>query len=250
MLSGNLDKLMSLLAAIRTRDAKKALELIDPQFIQHSPDIADGVEGLKQYIVDSSQNRLQMSVVRVIEDGPFVVAQLKSEDSGENMFAVFRFQAGLVAEQWVFSSPGAPPNKSGHTQLDGPSKALHLDDTEANKAFVRRYYEAFHLAGDRTQNSQFFTADTMIRHEPGVRDGLAEFLHDVEVLMQHRTIDAIELLVGQGDLVFIGAMGTHEGNACAYLDLYRVEKDKIVEHWGFPQLVPPQSEWRNSNGML
>jgi len=127
---------------------------------------------------------------------------------------------------------------------------MHLEHTKANKSFVRRYYEAFHLAGDRTRNSEFFTADTMTRHEPGVRDGLAEFLHDVGVLMQHRTIDAIRLLVGQGDLVFIGAMGTHEGRACAYLDLYRVEREKIVEHRGFPQIVPPQSERKNSNGLL
>jgi len=92
MARSNLDKLMNLLAAIRTRDTKKALELTDLQFIQHAPDIADGVEGLKQYIVDSPPNRLQMSAVRVIEDGPFVVAQLKSEDSGENSFAVFDFR--------------------------------------------------------------------------------------------------------------------------------------------------------------
>ena len=55
------------------------------------------------------------------------------------------------------------------------------------------------------------------------------------VLMQHRTIDEIKLLLGQGDLVFIAAKGTHEGNPCLYIDLYRVEDEKLVEHWGFPE---------------
>lgn len=90
----------------------------------------------------------------------------------------------------------------------------------------------------------------MIRHEPGVRDGVAEFLRDVKVLMQHRTIDEVKLLLGQGDLVFIAAKGTHEGKPCVYVDLYRVEGEKIVEHWGFPEMIPPQSASKNSNGML
>ena len=55
-----------------------------------------------------------------------------------------------------------------------------------------------------------------------------------------RTIDAIVLLVGQGDLVFIAARGTHAGEPCAYIDLYRVEAGKLVEHWGFPQAIPRQ----------
>jgi predicted SnoaL-like aldol condensation-catalyzing enzyme len=70
------------------------------------------------------------------------------------------------------------------------------------------------------------------------------------MLMQHRTIDEIKLLLGQGDLVFVAAKGTHEGGLCVYIDLYRVENLKVVEHCGFPQMVPPQSEWKNTNGML
>ena len=90
----------------------------------------------------------------------------------------------------------------------------------------------------------------MIRHEPGVRDGLGEFLRDVAVLMQHRTIDELKLLVGEGDLVFVAAKGTHEGKPCAYIDLYRIEQEKVVEHWGFPQMIPPHQNSKNHNEML
>jgi predicted SnoaL-like aldol condensation-catalyzing enzyme len=90
----------------------------------------------------------------------------------------------------------------------------------------------------------------MVRHEPGVRDGVAEFMRDVAVLMQHRTIDKVKFLLGQGNFVFIAAMGTHEGDPCAHIDLYRVEDQKVVEHWGFPESVPPKKESKNNNGML
>ena len=250
MADGNLKTVVRVLEAIRVQDADKALQYVNPQLVQHSPCIGAGVEGLRQYIERSTPEQRKLKVVRTIADGPYVMAQLKSESSGENMFAVYRFEDGLIAEHWAFSSSDAPPNKSGHTQLDGPTEAKHLEDTEKNRAFVRRYYETFHLAEDHSRNDEFFKRDRVIRHEPGVRDGLEEFLRDVEVLMQHRTIDEIKLLLGQGDLVFLAAKGTHEGKPCVYIDLYRVEDEKIVEHWGFPEMVPPETERKNQNGVL
>jgi len=68
--------------------------------------------------------------------------------------------------------------------------------------------------------------------------------------MQHRTIDEIKILLAHGDFVFIAAKGTHEGEPCAYIDLYRVEGEKLVEHWGFPEKIPPQDQSKNNNGML
>ncbi len=144
----------------------------------------------------------------------------------------------------------APPNQSGHTQIDGPAEPAHLEDTEKNKTLLRSYYETFHVQGDHSTAGRCFAPNLMIRHEPGVRDGVSEFLRDVEVIMQHRTIDEIKLLIGQGDLVFIAAKGTSEGKPCLDLDLYRAQDGKVVEHWGFPEMVPTPEEWKNQNGML
>jgi hypothetical protein len=46
-------------------------------------------------------------------------------------------------------------------------------------------------------------------------------------------------VLGQGDFVFIAAKGSHEGNPCVYIDLYRVEDGKIAERWGFPEEILP-----------
>ena len=127
---------------------------------------------------------------------------------------------------------------------------MPLENTEQNKAFMRGYYETFHIAKDHSRPERRFRGDLCIRNEPGVHDGVSEFLFDVEGLMKHRAIDEVKLLFGQGDLVFIAAKGSHEGEPCAYIDLHRVEDGKNVEHWGLPQMIPPQLEWKNNDGIL
>jgi predicted SnoaL-like aldol condensation-catalyzing enzyme len=148
-----------------------------------------------------------------------------------------------------FRQKRPPANESGHTQTDGPTQANLSEDTEKNKSVMRDYYQTIHISGDHSKIPQYVSAD-QVRHEPGVRDGLAAFLRDLESAMQHRTIDEIKFVLAQGDFVFIVARGSLEGEPCAYIDLYRVEDGKIVEHWGFPEKIPPQEEWKNNNGML
>ncbi len=252
MAKSDVEKVLTVFAGISAGDVELATKYIDhKRFVQHNPYAAAGVEGLAQFISQSPRDQLQLTVARAFQDEAYVVIQAKGQRSGRNIFFdVFRFEDGLVVEHWAFSAMDAPPNGSGHTQIDGPTEAKHLADTESNKSLLRSYYEIFHIRGDHSRSVQYFAGDLMIRHEPGVRDGVAEFLRDVEVLMQHRTIDEIKLLLGQGDFVFIAAKGTHEGEPCVYVDLYCVENEKIVEHWGFPETVPPQEEWKNDNGML
>jgi hypothetical protein len=76
------------------------------------------------------------------------------------------------------------------------------------------------------------------------------FLHDLGILMQHRSIDEVVFLLGERNFVFIAVMGTVEGEPCVYINLYRVKDEKIVEHWGFPEKIPPEEQWKNNNGML
>jgi predicted SnoaL-like aldol condensation-catalyzing enzyme len=192
-----------------------------------------------------------LKVLRAFQDGPYVFSHEEGLILGQSVFFdIFRFEDGLIVEHWVFSAQGAPPNKSGHTQTDGPTQAKLSDDTEKNKSIVREYYETIHVSGDHSKIPQYFSGDHCIRHEPGVRDGVAAFKRDLEELVKHRSIDEIKFVLGQGDFVFIAAKGSHEGNPCVYIDLYRVEDGKIAERWGFPEKTPPRDEWKNNNGML
>ncbi|MBV9653805.1 MAG: hypothetical protein JOZ42_04490 [Acetobacteraceae bacterium] len=246
------EKALAVIQGIAARDAARAIENLDvTRYVEHAPYVADGVAGLRAHIGGLPQENHRLEVVRALQDGPFVVVQAHGEVLGRNeFFDVFRFQDGLIVEHWAFAAPGGPPNPSGHTQVDGPTEPKELENTEKNKAVVRDYYQTVHLSGQHGRIPEYFTGDHCIRHEPGVVDGVAAFAHDLAVLTRNRTIDEIGMLLGQGDFVFLVATGTHEERPCLYVDLYRVEADKLVEHWGFPEEVPSREDRKNDNGML
>ena len=252
MATSHIDKVLTVFQGIGARDPDLTTTYMNPtKYIQHNPFAADGVEGLREYVSHFPPENYNLKVLRAFQDGPYVFTQEEGNILAQNVFFdIFRFEDGEIVEHWVFSAKAAPPNQSGHTQSDGPTESNLSEDTEKNKAIVREYYETVHISGDHSAIPHYFSGDYCVRHEPGVRDGVAAFIRDLEVLTQHRTIDEITVLLGQGDVVFIAAKGTHEHNPCLYIDLYRVEGGKLAEHWGFPEEIPPQAQWKNSNGML
>jgi predicted SnoaL-like aldol condensation-catalyzing enzyme len=48
----------------------------------------------------------------------------------------------------------------------------------------------------------------------------------------------------------VAAKGSPEGRPSAYIDIYRLENDKLPEHWGIKPDFSARSEWRNGNGYL
>ena len=250
-MSSHLDKALVTLQGVGSHDPERATQyLSQTAYCEHNPLVADGVAGAQDYVRQLAPEEC-LQVIRIFEDGPFVFAQSDGQMDGDHtFFDVFRFESDSIVEHWRFRAKAGPPNQSGHTQVDGPTEAKDLEASERNKSFLREYYENFHIMGDHGRHGEYFVEGKMARHEPGVKDGVQEFLRDVQVLMQHRTIDRIGLLLGQGDFLFLVAEGTHESKPCLYIDLYRVENLKVGEHWGFPQSMVSAAESRNANGML
>jgi len=243
------ERAVETLRGLSSGDVDKAIAHVRTEgFLLHDPSVSRGVAGLRELAARSTGGGDALEVARTIEDGAAVVIHARSGDAV--VFAVFRFEKALVAELWWFTAPAAPSNRSGHSQTDGPVRPDPGVDTAAARMLVRAYYETVHIAGRHEQIDRFMSGDRQIRHEPGVRDGVDAFRTDLAVLTRDRTIDDMVLLAAQGDFVFIAARGTHAGEPCAYIDLYRVEANQLVEHWGFPQAIPSQEMARNPESFL
>ncbi len=256
MATTDIEKVLTVFEGIAHRDADLATKYMNPtKYIQHNPYVADGIAELKDYIHSFPSQNHHLKVIRAFQDGPYVFTQEDGLILGQStFFDVFRFEDGLIVEHWVFSAKAAPPNESGHTQIDGPTQADPSEDTEKNKSILREYYDVVHIEGDHSKIPQYFSGDYCVRHEPGVSDGVSAFMRDLEAATRggslSRTIDEIKFVLGQGDFVFIAAKGTLKTEPCVFIDLYRNEGGKIVEHWGFIEKIPPQEEWKNGNGIL
>ena len=124
MIPTEVEKALTFIHGIAARDAALATRHLHPaRYVEHDPRVGDGIGGVRAYIEDLSQNQGGLEVVRTLQDGAFVVTQAHGEVLGRNeFFDVFRFEGGLIVEHWAFRAPGGHPNRSGHTQVDGPRK--------------------------------------------------------------------------------------------------------------------------------
>jgi predicted SnoaL-like aldol condensation-catalyzing enzyme len=143
----NMETALTYFQGISSQDPEMATRYMDPaRYIEHNPHARDGVVGVKEYVARIAADHPDMKVIRAYEDGPYVIIQADGNIQGDGtFFDVFLFEDGLIVEHWAFSAKAGPPNKSGHTQVDGPTEARHDEDTEQNKSLVRDYYQAFHI---------------------------------------------------------------------------------------------------------
>ena len=80
-------------------------------------------------------------------------------------------------------------------------------------------------------------------------DGLGaalQYFAEQGLIMEY---DEVHNILGQGNFVLTMSEGKFgKGDHVAFYDLFRVEKDQIVEHWDIIQPIPEQSAWKNDNG--
>ncbi|WP_044617907.1 nuclear transport factor 2 family protein [Gynuella sunshinyii] len=250
----NKEKAVKVISSIETGD-QTAISYINPnKYIQHNLAVGDGLAGFGEVMQSLPKGSAKAQVKRAIQDGEFVMTHTEYNFFGPKVgFDVFRFEDGKIVEHWDNLQELAPKNPSGRTQLDGETTIKDLDKTEHNKAIVADFVQTILINGDMAKIGNFIDSEdsAYIQHNPMVADGLrglGSALSDLAKAGMPMTYSANHKILGEGNFVLSISEGTFLNNHVAFYDLFRVENDKLVEHWDAIETIPAQSEWKNTNG--
>ena len=173
--------------------------------------------------------------------------------AGEQVaFDIFRFdEDGKIAEHWDNLAALAEPNPSGHTQTDGTMEVTDLDKTEENRELVQNFLYDVMQGNNLDKTPGYFDGDNYIQHNSGIADGVSGLNAALGALAEQgisMVYDEVHMVLAQGNFVLAVSEGTFGGAPTSYYDLWRVENDKIAEHWDVMETIADQSTWQNQNG--
>src|SRR6202140_4463792 len=239
----------------RNRDSTAIDRFFSEPFVQHDPNIGDGLPGLRAFVTElANSTTTNITIYRTVVDGDIVMLHSKYEGwpgfSGPVIaFDLFRFKDGKIVEHWGGQTPETGPNPSGHTQLDGPTAVVDRKHTEANRTLVRNFKQVVTVELRFDRVDEFIDGDHYIQHASKVGDGVARMKTGPpgggtptadQGLIPHRAI-------AEGNFV-LGLVEARAEPPTANYDLFRVENGKIAEHWDVLSVIPPQNQRKNTNG--
>lgn len=124
-------------------------------------------------------------------------------------------------------------------------------EQEINKKVVTQFYQ-------NALNDKNFTAAEpylgpwYIQHNPLAQDGIDGFKQFIEYLKSTypQSHSEIKRIIAEGDYVILHVHSIKEPGTRgqAIIDIFRLEHNKIVEHWDVIQEIPAESA--NNNGMF
>lgn len=250
----NKDKAVALLDSIETGD-QQAISYVNPDnYIQHNLAVGDGLAGFGAVLQALPEGSAKVDVKRAFQDGDYVFTHTDYNFFGPKVgFDVFRFENGQIVEHWDNLAAKTAPNPSGRTQLDGPAEATDLDKTGQNKALVSDFVDTILVKGDFAQLSRFIDGEDedYLQHNSAIADGLA----GLGAAMKGMAEQGIEMaytenhiVLGEGNFVLSISEGRFAGQHVSFYDLFRVDSNKIVEHWDVIEPIPAKDQWKNNNG--
>lgn len=244
----------AMIEIFRNRNSISIDRFFSDQFVQHDPNIADGLSGLRAFVKEVMNSpTTNITIYRTVVDGDIVMLHSKCESwpgfSGPVIaFDLFRFKDGKIVEHWGGQTSETVPNLSGHTQVDGPTAVIDRERTEVNRTLVRNFKQVVTVELRFDRVDEFIEGDHYIQHASKVGDGVARMKARVSGVV---TPSADRVLIprryiAEGNFVLC-LVEARTGPPTANYDLFRVENGKIAEHWDVLSAIPPQKQWKNAN---
>lgn len=245
------------LEAIRDGNAAEAIgKYSGARYTQHSTPVKDGREGFVEFFEDFHRRNpvREVEIVRGFEDGPFVFLHVvQNLNDGEFRYVtadIFETDHDAkMIEHWDIIAELTPATASGHSQVDGPTEPLDLDQTEENKALVTSFLTTVLRNQEYDKLADYISQTGFTQHDPEIGDGIEGFVAFLDSLAAEGSAMVYEKtyrVIGCGSLVAALSKVLLRGREMAVIDLFRVERGLLVEHWDVMEEILPKESWVNS----
>jgi predicted SnoaL-like aldol condensation-catalyzing enzyme len=247
------------LGAVAKQDAETMRKFANSDYIQHNPFVPTGLEPFIGLLPVLKEHGTYAENVRMFQDGNYVFMHNiwhNAKPFGADEMVAFDIirvdENGKVAEHWDAMTVLVKETASGRTQTDGPTTVEDLDKTEANKALVTSFINDIPMGENPDKIAEYISAEQYDQHNPQINDGLNglgeffQYLASENIVFKYNTLHKV---LGEGNFVLTVSEGEFMGKNQVFYDLFRVENDKIVEHWDVIQEIPTEGLAHN-NGMF
>jgi predicted SnoaL-like aldol condensation-catalyzing enzyme len=136
------------------------------------------------------------------------------------------------------------------TGLAAQNKRVSQSELDYNKKLVTDFYQKIFGDHDFT-NIDHYLLPTYIQHNPNVADGSEAFEKAIKGWLKDTPKKKVDVqhIAAEGDLVFLHIKTVlPDGKLQSVIDIFRIENNKIAEHWDVHETVPEKSA--NSHPMF
>lgn len=193
---------------------------------------------MKQILMNKENKDVEIG--KIIKDDIHTVVHYKTGD--EIVMSVFKDDQEIDSIRT--KDVGVNP-LNGRTQIDGQQEPNVNADTNKTKDLVMEFHKEILLVGayetiDKMSN--YISETKYLQHnvDNGIGDGLDQLKSSIRKMISYGSdlkYDELVFSVAQGDMVFIKNIQnwlnpeTNQIEKWQYFDIFRVEENKIVEHW-------------------
>lgn len=210
------------------------------RYTQHSTGVRDGQEGFIEFFLDFIQRNPErdIEILRGWEDGQHVfIHAFQSINKGAQQWITTDFfdtdENDKIIEHWDVISAFESPVHSTDSSISGNADVSDIAKTDVNKQLVQSILDSAINSNTALNANNSHFSDQYVQHYPNDFIGAPSY---------HELV----LLVGQGNFVATLAKANLQGIEVALVDIFSIEKGKVVEHWVNFEPVPTPEEARNS----
>lgn len=221
------------------RKAELIPEFVREDYIQHNPTVKQGRAGISEMInylktLPLPPAGAKSPIIRAIQEGDLVITHLDITFMGKRMAVIdiFKLEDGMLAEHW--DAIQALPDQTGRlvTATNGTTEIDENVSTIKSKQIVEQFYKA---VINKISTTDFIMPD-YTEHDPAVINSgksLNVYLSD-DINQDIR----IHRIIGEGNFVVVQSEFKRAGKALVLYEIFRIEQDKIAEHWSVEQAIP------------